>query len=88
MERGRIEQEDANLRKQIKEIQDSTVSTHKVQQVCDLVASNLATLVVEEKGQILEALQIKVWIDGDEVTIHGVLPVPDLVNDNIVSQPL
>jgi len=42
---------------------------------CQVVRDNLKILSFEEKRQALEALSIKVKIDGDEVLIEGIIPV-------------
>ena len=51
----------------------------------ELVSHNLAKFTFKEKRMALEALNIKVWIDNDCITAHGVIPIPE---GDIVSQPL
>ena len=43
---------------------------------------NLGSPAFELAGLALEALQIKVWVDGNSVTIEGAIPVGE---DNIES---
>ena len=85
LERKRIERDNAELEKCIVEASELILDAEKIKQVCDLVNTNLASFNFEEKRQALEALNIKVWIDGDSVTVEGIVPIPEA---NTVSQPL
>ncbi len=85
MERERIKQDNVDLEKRIAEARELILTTERVKQVCDLVSTGLANFSCEEKRIALEALSIKVWVDGDSVTVEGILPIPDV---NIVNQPL
>jgi len=42
------------------------------------VRQNLKGLSLEDKRMALEALQVRVWIDGNAVEIEGAIPVTDL----------
>jgi len=85
LERKRIERDNAELEKCIVEASELILDAEKIKQVCDLVNTNLASFNFEEKRQALEALNIKVGIDGDSVTVEGIVPIPEA---NTVSQPL
>jgi hypothetical protein len=47
-----------------------------IEKACELVVRNLGNLSFEEKRLVLDALKIKVLIDGDDVAIQGSIPVP------------
>ena len=49
-----------------------------IKKACELVRQNLKGLSPEDKRQAIEALQVKVWIDGNAVEIEGAIPVTDL----------
>ena len=52
----------------------------------ELIHQKLTTLDFETKRQVLDMLGIKVWLNGDNVEITGVLPTEE---DAIVTtQPL
>lgn len=46
-----------------------------VKQACEILRGNLKTLNFEEKRQVLEALQVRVVIDGSQSVIHGAIPI-------------
>lgn len=47
-----------------------------IQKACDLVRRKLKGLSLEDKRQAMEALQVKVWIDGSSVEVEGAIPIP------------
>jgi site-specific DNA recombinase len=76
--------ESLNTRKQeleqrIKVSQEATVTIPKLEQFVQMVRERLAGADFETKRMALEALDIKVWIDGQDVEITGVIPVSDSV---------
>jgi site-specific DNA recombinase len=84
-EQRRIEQENAQLEKRIQEAKEVTLSIAGIQQSCELARKNLISFTDGERRMALEALSIKVWVDGDSITIEGLVPVPKA---DIVSQPV
>ena len=56
-----------------------------IERFCELVRHNLGDSTFEDKRLALEALQIKVWVNGNNVNIEGVIPV---VEDDIESATL
>jgi site-specific DNA recombinase len=85
LERERIEHDNGDLENCIAEARELILNAERIKQVCDLVSINLASFTFEQKRIALEALSIRVWIDGDSVTVEGILPIPDV---NIMAQPL
>lgn len=85
LERARIERENKDLDRGIAEAKELVFDSEQIDQVCNLVTRNLANLTFEEKRLALEALNVKVWIDGHSVAVQGMIPIPEV---DIVLQPL
>jgi hypothetical protein len=45
---------------------------------CELVRRNLKGLSAEDKRQAMDALQVKVWVDGNAIEVEGSVPLPDV----------
>jgi len=84
-EEQNIEQENAELKKQIEEARELTLSIEGIKEASELAKSNLATLTYQEKRLALESLSIKAFVDGDSISIEGLVPMPEA---DIVSQPV
>ena len=84
-ERARIERENKDLDTRIAEAKELVFDSEQIDQVCNLVTTNLVNLTFEEKRLALEALNVKVWIDGHSVAVQGMIPIPE---GDIVLQPL
>ena len=84
LESEKISQDNADLEKHIAEARELTLDSQNIKAVCELATENLERLTSDNKRLALEALKVKVWVDGEEVTIEGMLPIPEV---NIVSQP-
>lgn len=73
----KISLDKANLERRFQEAHEQEFDEMKMDQMLRLVASGLESLGPEEKRLALDALNIKVWIDGDSVAIDGFIPVTD-----------
>ncbi|MFC2026395.1 recombinase family protein [Chloroflexota bacterium] len=69
------EAEIAKLEERIEGNKQFTLNANNLKQACEVVASNLKTLSFEEKRLAFQALQVRVSIDGDNINIHGVIPL-------------
>lgn len=76
-ERSRMEEENARLEKRIEGAKQAELDEVAIKRFCELAASNIENFTFDEWRLALEALQIKVWIDGDVITIEGLIPVAD-----------
>jgi len=65
----------AQLQSQIEASKHFQLNVDNVKAACELVNKNLKTLSFDEKRSVLEALAIKVWVDGQFVTIGGNIPI-------------
>lgn len=72
-----LELQKAELGTQIKASREAAVSLPKLERFVELMQQKLSTQDYETKRLALEMLNIKVWIDGHNVEITGVLPVTD-----------
>ena len=54
-------------------------SLPKLEHFVELIRERLSALDFETKRMALEMLDIKVWIDGDNVEVTGVVPISDYV---------
>ena len=70
-----LQEEKAKLDKQIEASKHLEANIDNIKAACELVSKNLKTLSFEEKRSVLEALAIKVWVDGQFVTIEGAIPI-------------
>ena len=75
--RASLQAQKAELETQIKASQEAAVSLPKLEHFVELLRQKLETLDFETKRLALDMLNIKVWLDGHNVEITGVLPVMD-----------
>lgn len=69
------EAEIARLEERIESNKQFTLNTDNLKQACEVVANNLKTINFEEKRLILQALQVRVSIDGDNINLCGAIPL-------------
>ncbi len=65
------------LEAQIKAGQEATITLPKLEHVVEMMRVKLATLDFETRKLALDMLNIKVWLDGHDVEITGILPITD-----------
>ena len=75
--RESLKAQKAGLGAQIKASQEAAISLPKLEQFVALLRQKLTTLDFETKRMALDMLSIKVWLDGYNVEITGVIPVTD-----------
>ena len=69
----------AEVERKIKASQEAAITLPKLEGFVELVKERLSTLDFETKRMAIEALDIKVWIDGQNVEVTGVIPISDSV---------
>jgi site-specific DNA recombinase len=67
----------AELETQIKASRDAAISIPKLESFIERMQSRIGTLDFEGKRQVLDMLNIAIWLDGETIEITGVLPVTD-----------
>ena len=53
------------------------VDLDNIKMVCDIISKSLGNLTYEDKRLAIKALDIKVWIKGNELIMEGSIPMPD-----------
>jgi hypothetical protein len=69
----------AKLEQTIKAGYEAAVSLPKLEYFVEMIRERLSALDFETRRMALEMLDIKVWIDGDNVEVTGVIPISDYV---------
>jgi site-specific DNA recombinase len=75
--RESLKAQKAELEQRIKASQEAAITMPKLEQFVELVRKRLVNLDFETKRMAIEALDIKVWIDGYNVEVTGVIPISD-----------
>jgi len=77
--RESLKKQKAELEQKIKASKEAVISLPKLERFIELIQEKLSTLDFETKRMAIEMLDIKVWIDGYNVEVTGVIPVSDCV---------
>ena len=77
--RESLKKQKAELEQRIKASKEAVISLPKLERFIELIQEKLSTLDFETKRMAIEMLDIKVWIDGYNVEVTGVIPVSDCV---------
>jgi len=73
-----LQQEKSKLEAALQANRKFKPTRNDVERACHLVSQNLKSLSLDEKRMAMEALQVRVWIDGNSVEIEGAIPVPEV----------
>ena len=76
-----LQEEKTKLEKQIEASKHLETNIDNIKEACELISKNLKTLSFDEKRSVLEALAVKVWIDGQFVTIEGAIPIVSMSSE-------
>lgn len=74
-QRDTLKQRRKELETRIEQARQTKVNFENIERFCDLVRQKLGDFTFEDKRLALEALQVKVWVDGNNVNIEGAIPV-------------
>jgi len=74
-DKAELLEQKASLEQRIQAFEQCQVDIEGIKLACDLVRENLTTLSFEEMRLALEALQIRVLVDGDNINVQGAIPV-------------
>ena len=75
-ERANLKERRLQLLNKIEMAKQAEVDLVGIEMFCELVKMNLGKFSYEDKRLALDALQVKVWIDGDQIEMAGVIPMP------------
>ena len=77
--RESLKAQKAELEQKIKASQEAAINFPKLEHFVELIREKLTKLDFETKRMAIEALDIKVWIDGYNVEVTGAIPISDSV---------
>ena len=69
-----LENEKLELEHKIESHQQYEINAERIREACQLFSANLRDLTYEQKRFALEALQIRVLVDGDMLKLEGIIP--------------
>ncbi|MFC2020237.1 zinc ribbon domain-containing protein, partial [Chloroflexota bacterium] len=69
-----LENEKLEMEHKINNYRQYEIDAERIREACQLFSANLKGLTYEEKRFALEALQIKVLVDGEALRLEGVIP--------------
>ncbi len=81
-QRDVLKQRRIELETRIEQARQTDVNFESIARFCELVRQNLGEFTFEDKRLALEALQLKVWVDGNDINVEGAIPI---AGDDIVS---
>jgi DNA repair exonuclease SbcCD ATPase subunit len=81
-QRAILEQRKSELETRIEQAKETEVDMECIERFCELVRQNLRDFTFDDKRLALEALSIKVFVDGNSINIEGAIPI---AGDDIVS---
>lgn len=82
--RKQLSEHKLHLERQIAAEQQYSGDLEKIERFCQLVNENLKDLSFGDKRLALEALRVKVWVDGNNTEITGTIPMSE---GDIVTMP-
>jgi site-specific DNA recombinase len=85
-EQRNLERERLNLEKELRKAQAQELNEEKLYQFCQSLPGTLANLSFEDKKQILREVVDRIVVDGNEVTIYGIIPTSEDKDMSIVFQ--
>jgi len=70
-------EEKPKLEKELHRVKVQELNEKRLHQFCQSLPATLANLNFEDKRQILREVIDEIVIDGNEVTIYGIIPLPE-----------
>jgi len=74
-QRDLLKQRRAELGARLEQARETEVNMESIERFCEVVRQNLGEFTFEDKRLALEALSIKVWVDGNNLEIEGAIPI-------------
>ncbi|MFC2062782.1 recombinase family protein [Chloroflexota bacterium] len=73
--REELKQHKVRLEGQIKSSRQAEINTHNIKEACATVQRNLEDLTLENRRLAMEALDMVVYLNGEDVRIEGSIPI-------------
>lgn len=77
--RENLKAQKAELEQKIRASEEAAITLPRLERVVEVIKRQLSNLDFETKRMAIEMLDIKVWIDGCNVEVTGVIPISDSV---------
>ncbi len=74
-ERSRLKDRRSDLEKLLVEAKQHQFEIDDIERCCELIRNNMKHCTYEEMRLVLEALQLEIWVDGNEVSLNGSIPI-------------
>jgi len=74
-QRDLLKQHRSELKARLEQARETEVNMESIERFCEVVRQNLSEFTFENKRLALEALSIKVWVEGNKLEIEGVIPI-------------
>ncbi|GAH48393.1 unnamed protein product, partial [marine sediment metagenome] len=74
-QRDLLKQRRSELEARLEQARETEVNMESIERFCEVVRQKLGEFTFEDKRLALEALSIKVWVDGKEINIEGAIEV-------------
>jgi len=76
-EEAELDQEKSRLEKEIRRSESRELNEEKLYKFYQSLPATLASLSFENKRQILKEVVDKIVVDGNDITIYGIIPAPE-----------
>jgi site-specific DNA recombinase len=73
-----LKREETRLQQEIAANARFSPDPQDIRKACELVRRNLKGLSMEDKRLAMDALQLRVWIDGNTIEMEGAIPLQDV----------
>ncbi|MFC1982699.1 hypothetical protein ACFLV5_02815 [Chloroflexota bacterium] len=74
-QRDLLKQRSSELETRLEQARETEVNIESIERFCEVVRQNLDEFTFEDKRLALEALSIKIWVDGNNLEIEGAIPI-------------
>jgi len=74
-QRDLLKQRRTELEARLEQAKETEVNMESIERFCEVVRQNLSEFTFEDKRLALEALSIKVWVEGNKLEIEGAIPI-------------
>ena len=78
-QRDLLKQRRAELEARLEQARETEVNMESIERFCEVVRQNLGEFTFENKRLALEALNIKVRVEGNKLEIEGAIPISSLL---------
>lgn len=77
LDRERLNQRKVELEDRLVQARNAEIKIEGVKKACETIRANLGNLSFENKRQTLSTLNIKVWLDEDNIVLEGDVPIAE-----------